>query len=256
MTNKICDTNFSFFLGGGNLMNDYAIESFISFCDDLYIEEDNSYDYDIAEEGFYGLKRAGIMISVTIKALFAKIKELIRKMIIYFNTRKTVEVPSNIASAVDDLLEKIETVENEALDTILGRHIISDDNDPDYLIDKIKNNQSYKILQEDHSNYTNEIKVKINTSKYRKSLLESNKAITTIETMSTAYKHFKTLFEAAASKSDYKDAINEVKSMSDNGEHDRAVDEVGKMYVNRCRDYIKIMKMKLSVIKILLKWNK
>lgn len=44
---------FDDYIGGGvDLMNDndYAIESFITFCDELYIEEDN---FDIAEEGFY-----------------------------------------------------------------------------------------------------------------------------------------------------------------------------------------------------------
>lgn len=69
MNNEIYDTIFL----GGDLMNndDYVLESFISFCDDIYIHENHT----IVQEGFF--KNVG-------KTLWTEIKNFVRNLITWF----------------------------------------------------------------------------------------------------------------------------------------------------------------------------
>ena len=88
--------------------NEYAIESFITFCDELYIEEDN---FDIAEEGLIGSAAKGIVsfFGFVEKSLYIydqAVSSLLNKIMFFIIRRRSMIIPKSKMDAMVSLHKK------------------------------------------------------------------------------------------------------------------------------------------------------
>ena len=86
-------------------MNQYAIESFISFCDDMMIAEE-------------GLRELGNVTMLSLKKMAIKIKHLIRNLFYTLKKIKKIYLPKKIEPILQTELERLYTIKNDFLCTV------------------------------------------------------------------------------------------------------------------------------------------